>query len=288
MLRRLIGEDINLVWKPASEPVRVNMDPAQIDQILVNLVVNARQAIAGVGTIAIETGNVTLDDAYCRDHAGFVHGEYARLAVSDDGCGMDPATLARLFEPFFTTKAVGQGTGLGLATLYGVVKQNQGFINVYSEPGQGTTFTLYLPRYRDEVAQAPIAVPAEPARRGHETVLLVEDEPTLLGLVRMMLEKLGYRVLTAGTPGEALRRAEENAGEIHLLVTDVVMPEMNGRDLAQRLVAVHPNLKCLFMSGYAAGAIAPHGVLEGGVPFIQKPFSMKALAAKLRQALEQE
>jgi PAS domain S-box-containing protein len=288
MLRRLIGEAIDVVWRPGAQPWTVQLDPSQVDQVLVNLVVNARDAIAGVGQVAIETENVAFDEAYCTEHAGFVPGEYVRLAVSDDGCGMDPETRAHLFEPFFTTKGVGQGTGLGLATLYGVVEQNQGFITVYSEPGQGTTFNLYLPRHRNQAPPAPIESPAEPARRGRETVLVVEDEPALLNLVGMMLDQLGYRVLAAGTPGEALRRAEAHAGEIHLLVTDLVMPEMNGRDLAERLLALRPNLKRLFMSGYTAGAITHHGVLDEGVQFVQKPFSMKALATKIREALERD
>jgi PAS domain S-box-containing protein len=288
MLRRLIGEPIALIWRPGSPLWPVKVDPAQIDQILVNLCVNARDAIAGVGQITIETGNASLDETYCAQHAGFVPGEYVRLAVSDDGCGMDSETLAHLFEPFFTTKGVGRGTGLGLATLYGVVKQNQGFVTVYSEPGQGTTFTLYWPRHRGQAAPAVLAGPAEPARRGHETVLLVEDEPALLHLGTMMLEKLGYRVLAAGTPGEAIRLAEEHAGAIHLLMTDVVMPEMNGRDLARRLLSLYPNLKRLFMSGYPASVIAPHGVLDDGVHFLQKPFAKRELAAKIREALEQE
>ena len=288
LLRRLIGEPIALIWRPGSPLWPVKVDPTQIDQILVNLCVNARDAIAGVGQITIETGNASLDETYCAQHAGFVPGEYVRLAVSDDGCGMDSETLAHLFEPFFTTKGVGRGTGLGLATLYGVVKQNQGFVNVYSEPGQGTTFTIYWPRHRGQAAPAALAGPAEPARRGHETVLLVEDEPALLHLGTMMLEKLGYRVLAAGTPGEAIRLAEEHAGAIHLLMTDVVMPEMNGRDLARRLLSLYPNLKRLFMSGYPASVIAPHGVLDDGEQFLQKPFAQRELAAKIREALERE
>lgn len=264
------------------------MDPAQIDQVLANLCVNARDAIAGVGQITIETGNASLDAAVCAQHAGWLPGEYVRLAVSDDGCGMGAETLAHLFEPFFTTKGVGRGTGLGLATLYGVVQQNRGFIHVSSAPGQGTTFTLYWPRHRDQGAPAARAGPAEPASRGHETVLLVEDEPALLHLGTTMLERLGYRVLAADTPGEAIRLAEEHAGAIHLLMTDVVMPEMNGRDLARRLLSLYPNLKRLFMSGYPADVIAPHGVLDDGVHFLQKPFALPELAAKIRTALERE
>ena len=210
------------------------------------------------------------------------------LAVSDDGCGMDKETLDQIFEPFFTTKGVGQGTGLGLATVYGIVKQNNGFINVYSEPGKGTTFRIYLPRYADQAVDTQRERAAEiPLSRG-ETVLVVEDEPAILKMGKMMLEKLGYRVLAAGTPGEAIGLAEEHASEIHLLITDVVMPEMNGRDLAERLQSLYPGMKILFMSGYTADVIAHRGVLDEGVNFIQKPFSMKDLAVKVREALREK
>lgn len=285
MLRRLIGEDINLVWVPGTSIWSVRIDPSQIDQLLANLCVNARDAIGGVGKVTIETASVSFDEAYVADHPGFFPGEYVLLAVSDNGCGMDKEVLGHLFEPFFTTKAIGEGTGLGLATVYGIIKQNQGFINVYSEPGHGSTFKLYLPRYSEKVVQTLKEVPAQPAQYGHETVLLVEDEPTILRLGRRMIESLGYTVLTADTPGEAIRLAEEHAGEIHLLMTDVIMPEMNGRDLAKRLLSLYPNIKRLFMSGYTADVIAHHGVLDEGVHFLQKPFSKKDLALKLREAL---
>jgi signal transduction histidine kinase/CheY-like chemotaxis protein len=288
MLRRLIGEDIDLAWMPGKNLWPVKMDPSQIDQILANLCVNARDAIADVGKITIATGAAAFDEAYCADYAGFVPGEYILLAVSDDGCGMDKETLSHLFEPFFTTKGVGKGTGLGLATVYGIVKQNNGFVNVYSEPGQGTTFKVYLPRYEGKSEQARTEGLQKPLMRGHETVLVVEDEPALLDLNKFMLEKQGYLVLTAGTPGEAIRLAEEYTGEIHLLMTDVVMPEMNGRDLAKKMLSLYPNLKRLFMSGYTANVIAHHGVLDDGVHFIQKPFTRKDLAAKVRETLDGE
>ncbi len=285
MLRRLIGEDIDLLWKPARDPVRVKMDPAQLHQILANLVVNARHAITGVGHITIETGAVEFDPGYCADHAGFVPGRYALLAVSDDGAGMDRETLANIFEPFFTTKQQGQGTGLGLATVYGIVKQNGGFINVYSEPGRGSTFKIYLALHGETAAEEakPAAVAAP---TGSETVLLVEDEAPLLKLSRRMLERLGYTVLAAGSAREAIGIAQARAGDIHLLMTDVVMPEMSGRDLWQRLLQLRPDLPCLFMSGYTANVITHHGVLDAGMHFLQKPFTSEALAAKLRQALE--
>jgi two-component system, cell cycle sensor histidine kinase and response regulator CckA len=286
MLRRLIGENIVLNWRPKADLWPVKVDPSQIDQILANLCVNSRDAIAGVGKLNIETGNRTFDGDYCGVHAGFTPGEYVMLAVSDDGCGVDKKTMANIFEPFFTTKEMGKGTGLGLSTVYGIVKQNSGFINVYSEPGQGTTFTIYLSRHKGNASQMQKAALAEPVARGDETILLVEDEPAILELIMLMLEKLGYTVLTAGTPGDSIRLAAgEHTGEIHLLMTDVVMPEMNGKDLAGNLLSFYPHLKHLFMSGYTADVIAHNGIMDEGLSFIQKPFSMKELAAKVREAL---
>ena len=285
LLRRLIGEDIALAWLPAAGLGPVKIDPSQIDQLLANLCVNARDAIAGVGKLTIETGNVSFDEAYASEHAGYVPGNYVLLAVSDNGCGMDKEVLGHLFEPFFTTKGVGQGTGLGLATVYGIVKQNLGFINVYSEPGNGTTFKIYLPRHTDKADQSLPASPARPASGGHETILLVEDEPSLLRIGRRALEGLGYTVLAASTPGEAIHLAGEYSGHIQLLITDVVMPEMNGRDLNKRLLSLYPNLKSMFISGYTANVIAHHGVLDEGIYFLQKPFTVEALAEKVREAL---
>jgi PAS domain S-box-containing protein len=288
MLRRMIGEDIDLAWLPGEDLWPVKVDPSQIDQVLANLCVNARDAITGVGKVTIETCNVTFDEAYCRVNPNFIAGDHVMLAVSDDGCGMDKACLELIFEPFFTTKEVGRGTGLGLATVYGIVKQNEGFINVYSEPGKGSTFKVYLPRFVGEV-QAPLEAGRTPMPRGvGQTVLLVEDEPVILNVGQAMLDSLGYKVLTATTPGEALRLAEAHRGPIELLITDVVMPEMNGRQLAERLSAVMPGLKCLFASGYTANVIAHRGVLEAGVNFIQKPFSLRALALKVREALTRD
>jgi CheY-like chemotaxis protein len=288
MLRRLIGEDIDLAWLPEPGLWPVKMDPSQLDQILANLCVNARDAISGVGKITIETEKITFDEAYCAEHAGFIPGDFVLLAVSDDGAGMDSETLDNVFEPFFTTKETGKGTGLGLATVYGIVKQNNGFINVYSEPGEGTTFKIYLPRHAGEAEETKKEAPAGiPVCMG-ETVLLVEDEPSILLMGKAMLEKLGYKVLSAGSPGEALRLAQEHAGRIHLLVTDVVMPEMNGRELAGRLHGLYPDIKTLFMSGYTANVIAHRGVLDEGLNFIQKPFSMNDLAFKVKAALGRE
>jgi PAS domain S-box-containing protein len=288
MLQRLIGEDIDLIWKPAEALWSVKMDPSQIDQILANLCVNARDAIAGVGKLTIETGKVSFDEAYCAEHTGFIPGDFVLLGVSDDGSGMDKKTLSNLFEPFFTTKEMGKGTGLGLATVYGIVKQNKGFINVYSEPGQGTSFKIYLPRYC-AAGEIPAGIqPYKPVPGGNETILLVEDEPAVLNLTRMILQRKGYSVLSAATPAEAIDIAGSHADKIHLLMTDVVMPGMNGRDLARRLTALYPDIRCLFMSGYTANVIAHQGVLDEGVAFIQKPFSMKNLADKLREVLDLE
>lgn len=287
MLQRLIGEDIDMAWIPGEKVWPVKIDPAQIDQVLANLCVNARDAIADVGKVTIETGNSVFDEEYCKEHAGFVPGEYTLLTVSDNGCGMNSETLENIFEPFFTTKESDKGTGLGLATVYGVVKQNNGFINVYSEPGKGTTFRIYLPRHRVKEASLPDKEAIRPAARGHETILLVEDEPAILRMTTMMLERTGYKVLAAGTPGEAIALAREHAGDIHLLMTDVVMPEMNGRDLAKNLLSLYPDLKRLFMSGYTANVIAHHGVLDEGVQFIQKPFAKQDLAVKVREVLDE-
>ena len=288
MLRRLIGEDIHLAWLPAPGLGSVKVAPSQIDQILANLCVNARDAIGGVGKITIETDSTAFDDAYCADHVGAVPGEYVRLAVSDEGCGMDKETLAHIFEPFFTTKGVGEGTGLGLAMVYGIVAQNHGFIQVRSEPGKGATFSIYLPQHAGQAAATGTEDAAKLPKSRGETVLLVEEELALLGIARRVLERLGYTVLSASTPSEAIRLAEAHPKEIHLLMTNVLMPEMNGRDLAKRLVSDCPALKCLFMSGYPADAIAHHGVLDEGMHFIPKPFSVEDLAAKVREVLEQE
>ncbi|MCA9430104.1 MAG: PAS domain S-box protein [Candidatus Omnitrophica bacterium] len=287
MLRRLIGEDINLAWMPGASLWRIKVDPTQVDQILANLVVNSRDAIAGVGKVTIETGNKTFDEEYCHDHTGASPGEFVRISVSDDGCGMDKETLEHVFEPFFSTKPIGEGTGLGLATVYGIVKQNEGFINVYSEPGHGTTFAIYLPRCEVPMEDRSSDSSPEPLSGGNETILIVEDEEAVLQLGTRILEGLGYRVLKARGPREALQLANENHSAIQLLITDVVMPEMNGRDLSQKLRDLMPDdLKVLFMSGYTADLIANRGVLEDGVKFIQKPFSMRELATIVRQTLD--
>jgi PAS domain S-box-containing protein len=286
MMKRLIGEDIKLTWLPGTGLGKIKIDPSQIDQILANLCVNARDAVSGVGKITIETRAVRFDKAYCDSHAGFVPGEYIMMAVSDDGSGMDKETQDRIFEPFFTTKGVGEGTGLGLSTVYGIVKQNDGFINVYSEPGKGTTFRIYLARHsgpeadscREEIREIPLSC--------GETILLVEDETAILKMTEKILKDLGYTVLSAASPLKALDLANDHKEKINLLVTDMVLPEMNGKDLARQVQSIYPEIKILFMSGYTANVIAHHNVLEPGLCFLQKPFSVKDMAVKVREALE--
>lgn len=285
MLRRLIGENIHLVWVPGSQVWPVRVDPSQVDQILANLCVNARDAIAGDGKIVIETNSAQIDEAYYAFHPDFSPGEYVRLILSDDGCGMDSATLDNLFEPFFTTKELSKGTGLGLATVYGIVRQNDGFIDVSSELGKGSTFTIYLPRYKGACPDARQDLPLEIAEGGRETVLLVEDEAAILDLTKTMLKNLGYDVLAANSPDVAIRLAETQTKGMDLLITDVVMPGMNGRDLAENLSRIRPGIRRLFMSGYTADVIAQHGVLDDGVHFIQKPFTLKELDDCIKRAL---
>jgi signal transduction histidine kinase/CheY-like chemotaxis protein len=286
MLRRLIGEDIDLVWKPYGHLWPVKIDPSQFNQLLTNLTVNARDAISGQGLITIETDNVQFDARYCETHLGFAVGDYVLLAVSDNGCGMNKEVMDRLFEPFFTTKPKGVGTGLGLATVYGVVKQNGGFINVYSEPGRGSTFKIYLPRDQESPASRPCppSLPCLPT--GKETILLVEDEESLLEIGEEMLRHLGYRVLPASGPRRALAMLQDSPEDIHLVITDVVMPEMNGKELVDRISALRPGLKFLYMSGYTANAIVHRGILDEGLNFIQKPFSLEEMASKVRAVLD--
>jgi signal transduction histidine kinase/ActR/RegA family two-component response regulator len=285
MLRRLIGEDIHLAWLPGAGLWPVKMDPSQIDQVLANLCVNARDAIAGVGKVTIETGNVTLADNDAQNHPDWIPGDYVLLTVNDNGRGMDAETRTHLFEPFFTTKELGKGTGLGLATVFGTIIQNQGLIHVDSEEGRGTTFKIYLPRAKAEGA-AVAQGPDRRSMRGTETVLLVEDEEQILNLGRRILQQYGYTVLALATPQAALALAAQHSGPLHLLVTDVVMPGMNGKELRDRLRTSHPELKCLFMSGYTADVIADNGVLDDGVHFIQKPFTIGSLVETVRSACE--
>jgi len=274
--------------RPCDNVWPISIDPAQVDQVLANLVVNSRDAITGTGTITIETSRAELSQEYCDCHKNCIPGQYSMLTVSDDGEGMDHETLSQAFEPFFTTKAQDRGTGLGLATVYGIVKQNNGFINIYSEKGHGTTVRVYLPRSRDQAAPEEKTPVQSEMTRGMETVLLVEDEPALLKLSKHLLEQLGYTVIPAMRPNSAVKIASEYQGRIDLLMTDVIMPEMNGRDLWVKLEKEFPSLRCLFMSGYTADVIADHGILEARVHFLQKPFSIDALADKVREALEND
>ncbi|HEY3445274.1 MAG TPA: PocR ligand-binding domain-containing protein [Myxococcales bacterium] len=283
LIRRLIGEDIELVWRPAQALWNLEIDPAQLDQLVTNLTTNARDAISGVGQITIETANLALDRGFCARHPGSVAGDYVLLSVSDDGCGIEPERMSRLFDPFYTTKEVGRGTGLGLSMVDGIVKQNGGFVEVVSEAGRGSTFRIYLPRATG--AAPPIAVPEVGAQGGQETVLVVEDEESSLRLLERYLTSLGYRVLATSDPEEALEIARKNA-RVDLLLTDVVMPKMNGRQLADTLCAAIPGLRCLFMSGYTANVIADRGVLDEGVSFLAKPYTLGELAAKVREVLE--
>ncbi|SHO53631.1 PAS domain S-box protein [Desulfopila aestuarii] len=284
IMRRLIGEDINLVWQPSKDDCLVLMDPTQIDQLLANLCVNARDAIANVGKIVIETETVFLDQKYCAEHLEAKPGEYVVLSVSDNGCGMSRETVDKIFEPFFTTKEVSKGTGLGLATVYGIVNQNNGFINVYSELGEGTTFRIHLPFHKEEDA-APRARTVETLPQGKgQTILVVEDDSAILKLTEKMLKGLGYQVLTASTPTEALQQAAETAN-IALLLTDVIMPEMNGRELAVKMGEIRPETRTLYMSGYTADIIAHRGIIDKGYQYLQKPFTVSDLAIKVSAAL---
>ncbi len=287
LLRRLIPEDIDLVFLPAEEIWMVLFDPDQIGQILTNLCVNARDAMQGVGRIVIETQKSEFDSAYCANYRDYLPGEYTCLSVCDTGSGMDKATQEHIFEPFFTTKEKSKGTGLGLSTVYGIVKQNNSFINIYSEPGQGSTFKIYIPRYIGKIESSSVLQSFGSIPRSMGMVLLVEDEQKLLDLSTEILEELGCRVLAANSTTEAIKYAEDDSLPIDLLITDVVMPEMNGRELSSSIMKIRPSIRCLFMSGYTANIIAHKGVLDMGVNFIQKPFSLQAMAAKIREVMNQ-
>lgn len=285
MLRRLIGEDIALDVRPTADIPPVLMDPGQLDRVLTNLVANARNAIVDVGKVTIETDSVRFDEAYCADHPGFQPGEYVVLTISDTGVGIDSDVMSTIFEPFVTTSRTGKGTGLGLAMVHGIVKQNRGFIHVYSEPGEGATLRIYLPPASAEAEERVLEADDAALPTGSGTVLLVEDESALLHLASRFLRTLGYSVLPAGSPAEALQVAREHTGDIDLLITDVVMPEMNGRQLAEELTALWPEVPCLYMSGYTADIIARRSVLEDDVRFLQKPFSLRDLAVAVEEAL---
>ncbi len=286
LLRRLIGEDIEVLTAPANDLGAVRADPGQIEQVIMNLALNARDAMPRGGKLTLETCNVNLDESYAREHLPVEAGRYVMLAVSDSGEGMSEETQSRIFEPFYTTKEVGKGTGLGLSMVYGIVKQSGGYIWVYSEPQRGTTFKIYLPR-TDQPAE-PNVVEKRPAevQRGTETILLVEDDPQLRQLSSTVLSHCGYNVLVAASPEEGIAVCQANHRDIRLLVTDVVMPRMNGRQLAEQIVQVCPNLRVLYISGYTNNAIVHYGVLDPGLWFLPKPFSLSALVAKVREVLD--
>ncbi|MGO8732466.1 MAG: PAS domain-containing protein, partial [Terriglobia bacterium] len=286
MLRRLIGEDIALVMVPGAELGRVKADPGQIEQILVNLAVNARDAMPGGGKLVIETANLEFDDAYARSHPVVTPGRYVMLAISDSGTGMDAAIQAHIFEPFFTTKGQGKGTGLGLSTVYGIVKQSGGFIWVYSELGRGTTVKIYLPLVEEAVESFPGSEAPELSFGGSETILLVEDEEAVRTLALKILQERGYRVLESVTPEAAFQIAEHHQEPIDLLLTDVVLPKMSGRKIAEHLNLLRPSMKVLYMSGYTDDVVVRTGVLELNTAFLQKPFTPSGLARKVREVLD--
>jgi two-component system cell cycle sensor histidine kinase/response regulator CckA len=286
MLRRLIGEDIELTTVLEAVLGQVKADQGQIEQVIMNLIVNARDAMPQGGKLVIETANVELDEAFAQQHPPTLPGRHVLLAVTDTGVGMDKESQAHIFEPFFTTKEKDKGTGLGLAVVYGVVKQSNGYIWVYSEPGKGATFKIYLPRVEEAVEKASQSTGPPKSLQGSETILLVEDEERLRCLVRTLLAQSGYTVLEAGKGAQALEIAHQHQGTIHLLLTDVVMPGMSGKVLAEKMALLHPDTKVLFMSGYTEHAVTAHGVLEAGTFLLQKPFTRDALKRKVREVLD--
>jgi signal transduction histidine kinase len=286
ILKRLLGADVDLVTRFDRRLSKVRADPGQIDQVIMNLAINARDAMPDGGKLTIETKDVVLDAPYADDHLEVAPGSYVLLAVSDTGTGMTKETQARIFEPFFTTKGIGKGTGLGLSTVFGIVKQSGGHIWVYSEPGQGTTFKLYLPKCSDP-SDAPLPVSIKPkSLQGTETILLVEDQDEVRQVAVQILRRYGYHVIEARNAGEALLSCEQHPRTIHLLLSDVVMPQMNGRKLADRLLKLRPELKVLFMSGYTENAIVHHGILDSGISYLQKPLLPEMLARRVREVLD--
>jgi CheY-like chemotaxis protein len=289
MLHRVIGEDIELTYRLTNDIGQVKVDAGQIEQVILNLAVNARDAMPSGGKLTIETSNAELDEAYAHVHIGSKPGRYVMLSVSDTGVGMTPEIRERAFDPFFTTKEKGKGTGLGLSTCYGIVKQSGGNIWAYSEPGRGTTLKIYLPRLDESLKEAKEEDKTVEILKGSETILAVEDEIEVRKLVAQILTGQGYRVIEASDGEDAIRVAEKNSeNNIHLLLTDVVMPGMSGHELAVLLGVSHPKMKVLYMSGYTDNAIVHHGVLEEGVNYIQKPFTLDALARKVREVLDQK
>jgi CheY-like chemotaxis protein len=288
MLERLIGEDVKLNLELAPGPGLVRIDPGQLDQILINLVINACDAMPKGGKLTIETANVDLDEEYAKTHFGIQPGSYVMLAVSDTGTGIDKEVLPHIFEPFFTTKPVGKGTGLGLATVYGVVQQSGGEIFVYSESDQGSTFKIYLPRVESGTPSQPEAKSRSEILGGTETVLVVEDDKGVRGAIVAILKKRGYKIIEAPSGKEAIGLLTRQKEPIALMITDVVMPEMSGKQLADQVRTLRPEIKILFLSGYTENVIAHHGVLEPGINFLAKPFSIQSLTKKVREVLDQQ
>ncbi|HEV8059706.1 MAG TPA: ATP-binding protein, partial [Gemmataceae bacterium] len=286
LLRRMIGEDIVLTTVPDPNLSLVKVDPGQMGQVLMNLAINARDAMPLGGSLTIETSNVELGQDYVAMHPDCPAGSYVKVAVSDDGSGMSPAVQAHIFEPFFTTKKPGKGSGLGLATVYGIVKQSGGSINLYSELGHGTTFKIYLPAIEEPVRSINQTQSSGKVAGGTETVLLVEDEDAVRAIIVLALQTQGYRVLAAESGKKALRLLEKHREDLHLLVTDVIMPEMSGRELAEALSAKYPGLKVLYLSGYTDDSVIRHGILQAEVAFLQKPFTPLTLARKIREVLD--
>ena len=285
MLKRLLGEDIELLSRYARDLAKIRADPGQIDQVIMNLAINARDAMPDGGKLSIETKDVVLDESYETEHFGVRPGPYVMLAVSDNGVGMDRETQARIFEPFFTTKEVGKGTGLGLSTVFGIVKQSGGSIWVYSEPGKGTTFKVYFPKATGEDVDS-LPAPKPVTLEGKETILLVEDQDDVRRVALQILRRYGYHVIEARNAGEALLTCEQHPRTIHLLLTDVVMPQLGGRKLAERLLKLRPDMRVLFMSGYTEHAVVEHGVLESGTAYLQKPLVPEALGRRVREVLD--
>jgi len=285
LLRRLIGENIELVWQPAPVLSVVKIDPSQVDQLLINLCVNARDATAGVGKITIRTGHAEFNAAQCACHPDCRSGHYVTLVISDTGCGMKPEVIEHLFEPFYTTKEVGQGTGLGLAIVYGVVSQNRGFITIKSQPGRGSTFTIHLPVSLEGMPVPRVEKPQPIKANNHGTILLVDDEPAIVTIMSRLLENLGYTLLATTSAAEALRLAKTHIGQIDLLISDVIMPQMNGRDLCTQLLIARPGLKCILMSGYSGDVISSSARLPEDFHYIQKPFNLSEIAEKVRAVL---